>query len=415
MSLRSLLLTLCLGLLLPPAMVGAADSGATAALNPDQQQLLAQWQRFCDSLKATGERIVALDQDQAINTAEGFHYLAMLTGMAIERVQGYQVPAYPVVARTLDAYKKMGLDSSDNTYRTVNFEPGGEYRIRGWRGNSTYLGFQINAGISAVGNLNDSQMTFNEDGSFELYLGGDRRGGNWLALPAAANSLYIREIFIDWDNEQPSRVWIERLDLPGPPAPLTVEEVGSRLQRMAAFVDQQVDFWNGYVERARSRTNALPVPRGTTGEGGSADNLYSGGYFRLAPDEALLIETDGVEALFWNVQLGNAWFQSLDYQYRQTSLNSHQARRDSDGRYRVVVAHSDPGVPNWLDTAGHPEGVIYYRWNQARQAPGAPRVQVVKFEQLARYLPADTPRVSADGRRESLRRRYAAVARRMAL
>jgi hypothetical protein len=362
-----------------------------------------------------GERIVALDRDQAINTAEGFHYLAMLTGMAIERIQGYEIPTHPQVARSLDTYKKIGLDSSDNTYRIVRFEPGGSYRIRGWRGNSTYLGFQLNTGISAVANLNDDQMQFNDDGSFELYIGGERRSGNWLALPEGADSLYIREIFIDWHVEQPSRLWIDRIDLPGPPAPLTAEVVADRLDRIAEFVSGQVAFWNRYVEQTRKRVNTLPEPRGTTGEGGSADNLYSGGSFSIDADEALLIETDAVPALFWNVQLGNNWFQSLDYRYRQTSLNSAQARVDSDGRYRVVVAHRDPGVPNWLDTAGRGEGVIYYRWNQAERKPGAPVVKRVKLSELASQLPQDTPAVSAAERAAALRRRAEDVARRFAL
>jgi hypothetical protein len=339
----------------------------------------------------------------------------MLTGIAVERFQGYEVPTHPQVARSLDTYKKMGLDSSDNTYRIVRFEPGGVYRVRGWRGNSTYLGFQLNQGISAVGNLNDKQMQFNADGSFEVYIGGERRGGNWLALPDDADSMYIREIFIDWEKEQPSPLWIDRIDLDGPPRPLNAEQVAGRIARMGEFVSGQVEFWNGYVERSRARSNVLPAPRGTTSEGGSADNLYSGGHFSIADDEVLLIETEAVPALFWNVQLGNNWFQSLDYKYRQTSLNSAQALADADGKYRVVVAHRDPGVANWLDTAGRREGVIYYRWNQAARVPSAPLVRKIKLAQLPALMPPDTPRVSPQQRMVILKQRAEDVARRFAL
>ena len=57
-----------------------------------------------------------------------------------------------------------------------------------------------------------------EDGSFEVYLTPERRGENWVELPDDANNLYVREIFIDWEAEQPSTLWIERLDveLPSP-------------------------------------------------------------------------------------------------------------------------------------------------------------------------------------------------------
>ena len=119
--------------------------------------------------------------------------------------------------------------------------------------------------------------------------------------------------------------------------------------------------------------------------------------------------------MFWNVQLGNNWFQSLDYRYRQTSLNSAQARVDSDGKYRVVISPVDPGVPNWLDTAGRREGVMYYRWNMAERVPGAPVVKRVELAQLRSLLPADTPEVTPAVRAELLRRRAEDVARRFAL
>lgn len=414
---RSILhLVLLVSAALPASAVEVAEeAGADTEVMRSRQTLLQEWASFCDTLKAAGERITELDRGQAINTAEGFHYLAMLTGLAIERLQGYQVPSHPQVYRGLDTYKKIGLDASDNTYRIVRFEPGGEYRIRGWRGNSTYLGFQVNVGIGAVGNLNHSGMQFNDDGSFEVYLGGKQRVGNWMPLPEGANSLYIREIFIDWENEEPSRVWIDRMDLDGPPRPLDTATVAGRLREMGKYVTEQMEFWNGYVERVRSRVNALPVPRGTTGEGGSADNLYSGGYFRLADDEVLLVETSAVPALFWSVQLGNNWFQSLDYQYRQTSLNSAQAIADSDGRYRIVVSREDPGIPNWLDTAGRNEGVIYFRWNTPARPPEAPVVRVLKRSNLDAALPADTPRMSAQARTRVLEQRARDVARRFAL
>ena len=33
-----------------------------------------------------------------------------------------------------------------------------------------------------------------------------------------------------------------------------------------------------------------------------------------------------------------------------------------DGSVRFVIAHRDPGVPNWLDTAGHQRGTVGVRW-----------------------------------------------------
>jgi hypothetical protein len=34
---------------------------------------------------------------------------------------------------------------------------------------------------------------------------------------------------------------------------------------------------------------------------------------------------------------------------------------EPDGSYRIVIAHRDPGAPNWLDTEGRPTGQVYWR------------------------------------------------------
>ncbi len=149
-------------------------------------------------------------------------------------------------------------------------------------------------------------------------------------------------------------------------------------------------------------------------KGGSPDNLYSGGYFDLKDDEALLIELTPVEAAYWAAQLGNIWFQSLDYQQAQTSLNSEQIVLDKDGKLRLIVAHQDPGYANWLDTNGRQEGVIYMRWNRAKTQPEAIATRVVKIAELEKYMPANAARVTAEARAQVMDKRYRAVARRFA-
>jgi hypothetical protein len=137
------------------------------------------------------------------------------------------------------------------------------------------------------------------------------------------------------------------------------------------------------------------------------------GYFRLAEDEALLVEVKPPPAKYWSVHLGNYWMESLDFASHQSSLNGHQAVLDPDGIFRAVVSLRDPGVPNWLDSAGHSEGSMIYRWNQAEGAP-IPTTRVVRFGEIRAALPAATAVVTPEerhatieGRREHVRRRYA--------
>ena len=96
---------------------------------------------------------------------------------------------------------------------------------------------------------------------------------------------------------------------------------------------------------------------------------YNYGYYDLGPDEAWIIEFEPPECEYWNIQLGNHWLESLDFEYYRTSLNHHTAAVEDDGTVRVVVARRDPGHPNWLDTAGHSRGGLALRWVGAKIEP----------------------------------------------
>ena len=105
---------------------------------------------------------------------------------------------------------------------------------------------------------------------------------------------------------------------------------------------------------------------------------------------------------------------SIDYRYHLSSINGLQAVLEDDGSVILVVAHDDPGVPNWLATDVHCEGHIGLRWMQADSQP-TPATRLVKLADLPSILPADARRLDEAGRREQLRRRRIGVDRRFRL
>ena len=96
---------------------------------------------------------------------------------------------------------------------------------------------------------------------------------------------------------------------------------------------------------------------------------------------------------------------------RQSSLNGSQAVLDDDGIFRGVIAHRDPGVPNWIDPEGHTRGTIGIRYLFPEHV-AQPSLQSVPVEQLRSILPASTPEVPPDERRAMIERRRRAVQRR---
>jgi len=96
---------------------------------------------------------------------------------------------------------------------------------------------------------------------------------------------------------------------------------------------------------------------------------------------------------YWSVQLVDPFYSAIDFIFHSAAFNGMQAYVSSDGNVRFVVSVGDPGVPNWLDSAGWRQGGMFWRWHSASSFP-MPSVKRVKLAELRRHLPPDTPAVS---------------------
>ena len=146
-------------------------------------------------------------------------------------------------------------------------------------------------------------------------------------------------------------------------------------------------------------------------------NLYAGGVFELGPDEALIVENRvEQQPQYIGFQLGTLWGESMEYASSTGSLNGYQSEVDPDGVIRLVVAHRDPGVPNWLDTTGHAEGFLTPRWAYS-ETPSPDQwpsitARKVRFDEIREHLHESTRAVSPEQRRDQIRVRQEHVQRR---
>ena len=104
--------------------------------------------------------------------------------------------------------------------------------------------------------------------------------------------------------------------------------------------------------------------------------------------------------------LTNDIYETTDWYNNQSSLNGTQARVDRDGIVRMVVADKDPGVPNWLDTAGYLSGAVQGRWTDCSATP-IPAVRKVALADVRKSLPQETPAVTPVQREQAIRERRA--------
>jgi hypothetical protein len=127
--------------------------------------------------------------------------------------------------------------------------------------------------------------------------------------------------------------------------------------------------------------------------------------FDLADDEALIIESPvPARCQYRSLILTNDIFETIDWYNNHSSLNDAQALPDSDGKLRIVVSPKDPGIRNWLDTAGHPRGVIQGRWTECDSQP-MPEVRKLKLANVRGALPADVVTVTPEERQDIIRER----------
>jgi hypothetical protein len=386
----------------------------------DAQRLLsgAAWEEFCDALRRAGRTVLASEARSDLDRAEGFRHLATLTAAGLRHVFDLADPERPRFLRNPDSTSKWGAENADNQYLLAQIRADRSYLIRGRRGSVWAFLLEIKEGYMQLGDprnfatLHSDDLRVDSDGSFEIALGGERRPGNWVELHPDATQVLIRQYFLDWEREEPAHFEIHPLDDPGTPAPAwQPARVARLLDDAGLWVEDTLRVWQQWVHALRAAFKRDEIAAAERFVGGADDIRYGNDYYRLAPDQALLIELEPPDARYWAFQLVDNWFGSLDWANRQASLNQQQLQVDPDGRVRIAVAHRDPGCPNWLDTGGHLEAVLQYRYIWTRDAP-LPRKRVVPHDELWAHLPPGTPRVTAEQRRAAIALRQRHLQRR---
>jgi hypothetical protein len=399
---------------LPFSVSEAATAGDATDHDLDSGQA---WNHLLDKLKQTGEVVLSdsVPQDP-VDMASGFRHLLVLLGIGIDELLRRGLDRVPAVKPSgMDAAYKWGMECPDCIYVGSALKGGTTYRLWGNRGTARYVGLQVMSGMASSANALIDEFELGPNGEFEIILSGDPHEGNWLPLDEYATVLVVRHFFYDWEHEVPVTMSIEPLSGPAAveerPAAEPKAAMARQVIALGDFVEENLNFFLGFSNPEAPNTFLHPLDG--TAMGAAAENRPVIGSWKLAPDEALIIEVAPPEGLYWSYSLGNIWWETIDYGNRQSSLNGHQAVVDDDGKVRVVVAHQDPGVANWLDTAGHSQGPIILRCVRTDTAP-VPSTSLVPFDRLAEELPSDTRWVTPDERAAAIEIRRKAVSRRFA-
>lgn len=352
------------------------------------------WEEFCDQLKLAGTNLKYSGSPQdAFNQAEGIRYLTRLTRAGLEAFVEYADPSFPVFKRMVHETVKMGADNPDNYYFNAQISGEHEYRITGKRNTVHYLGFftqngnyGTTGGLSPCGVIEGSELVLEHNGSFELVLSKEKKGKNWLKIEDNTGLVMVRQTFYDRFKEIPAEIEIENLDGRTSPSSTTPTMVDEGLKMASMFVAGASLLFARWAKGFKKHMNELPQfdPKVSNAAGGDANIIYYHSYWKLEEDEALLITVKPPACESWNFQLNNYWMESLDYRYFTICVSKGTAEYLDDGHVRIVIAHTDPGLKNWLNTCNHTEGTMCWRWYRLAggAAPVQPKCETVNFNKL---------------------------------
>ncbi|OBI97030.1 hypothetical protein BST16_20320 [Mycobacterium asiaticum DSM 44297] len=389
---------------LPFAIAEAATMGVDKDLSP-------AWPHLLDRLRQAAKVVESSSYNRnRADLAAGMRHLLVLLTAGIDEVLRFDPdPVLSVQRTSTDDLVTWGMECPDCIYTRAVLQGGQRYRLVGNRGTARYVGLQTMNGIGATANALVDELEVDSDGNFEVVLSADEQPGNWLRIDGDNPTLTVRHFFYDWDTEVPSSLRIERL---GRPAAATCDRVdaGNALARqlvaLGDFVHDNLAFFLQFG--AAAPTNGFLPAIDRTDMGAAAENKPVIGRWELEPDEALIVEVEPPEGIYWSFSIGNPWWETIHYGRHQSSLNAHQAVVDADRRVRVVLCSQDPGVANWLDTAGHSNGPIILRCVRTATAP-MPATRVVPARNVLSELPSDTVQISAEERAIVLAARGRAV------
>ncbi|MGB5811379.1 MAG: DUF1214 domain-containing protein [Polyangiales bacterium] len=385
------------------------------------------WDDFLERLREIGDKIVGVTGAKGPRErAEGFRYLMGLlsAGQDLEmEVDG----AHPRLTRMFTPMRSFIADGVDTLYHEAKIDVNRSYVCKIERGDDIFFSIVVYASDDE-GMREMSSFLIDDDIHFEgnaatIHISKERPAGaqNWLALSGHDPFVLTRQYFpesvvkVDEGSFREATMSIHATPASSAPPAYDLEVLSSGLDRVVAFMQETVDSALGisaYVALNMIEyegSESTPTRIDASGklivdeerhDSHTADEIvdmidpkvvannlpgpgigYVGASYKLADDEAILVEGQKIPCRYWSCQLLDHFLRSGDYRYHVVSLNDRQIDYDSDGSFRIYASRNDPGVRNWLDTQGRRRGQVVLRTLLA-ETDMDPALSVIKIADI---------------------------------
>lgn len=329
-----------------------------------------RWQQLCAAVLDAGLEVLKAAPDDDLIRAEGLRYVARLFRYGA----GTQLEPKPTAAPVFNFEgARIGGDNPDYRYGAASLNGSLSYVLTirpndaARLGIGTYSGgLGTGKGLLCDGYLNSEDLVSEPDGSFRIFISSTHDGSasNHLPIGPETNSLLIRETLVRPGTDRPAEMAITSMTAGAQDSPMSSSDLDVALTRLAPFMRGTVKQFLGWTNAFAATPNQIhPLdPSFLAAAQGDAGTLYHNGYFDLPDAETgLEVRFTPPSCRYWNLQGTSHWLESFDPVGAAVNLNNVTATVESDGSIRAIFALSDPGIPNWIDTAGHLRGCIALR------------------------------------------------------
>ena len=345
---------------------------------PDDESPLSlaadAWRSWCRALEETGIAALenALTTDE-IDLAEGLRYLGRVSRMTIFGATDNVDSKHPYLWPFLGPHVKLGGDNPQGLYLAAPLNSTDTFVVRGTRGSARWFSAIImrSPGARAAGQPPIGEAVYlpdldvRADGTFEIVVSPEPQPGNWIKSDEWTNQLLVRQFFGTPDDVVPMGLTIENVSEGDTrPDPIGLPWAVQAVNQAAARFRGTVPHLQSELIAKASAKNSFATDIGDpTSAGGVPGGNAVTARWRLEPDEALLIRvTPPVPCAYWDVQVGNGWYETFDYRHHVSGMTCEGAHLADDGSVTLVLSDRDPGTVNWLEAAQHREGHIAIRW-----------------------------------------------------
>ena len=354
---------------------------------------LASHQALLDfeELLSAAREMVLNDARTEQEAVEGMRWLLRAVAMSVE-VAADANPRRPHFQRMDTLVRKVGGDNPDAEYEFAAIDGQYDYKITGNIGSVRYLGFTFNAGQGTTPRrqfayLSDQTLELDQDGNFTLILSQEPTdtSGQWIQIPDDASGILVRQYIANRKKEELATLNIDILGSPIQFSPVTDQEIADAIIGTSYAFLSLTTLHHRVLPELMEKTNVF-IEATSDSLGGAIsgnDNLYMIGSYQLEDNEALIMLVQPPKTRYWNIALESRWHETADYLHRPTSMTLDEVNYNEDGSVEFIVAHKDPGHPNWLDTSGHNFGFITLRWLDAMDEDvPMPELQVINWNDL---------------------------------